>query len=360
MEMKKVTIVINILLIFTLILSTISVTADVNKQIIKNSIDIKQEIDPIYSGPIVWDNGMDYSGIMLAQWDEEKQFDFYLADDFKFDEETEVAQVQWIGGFWGEDYQSGDFDWCVSFFNNNGSEDKPLGQPQDPSLAGPYCYIWNDIEKEVINDTGTSILFKFSIDLPDVLTFDAYEKYWISIWAEGAYPPQSGLSYHKTFLLNSTVLGSDYFGFPFWTPGSDVQGFEFDIAFQLFAPLEPLPPTPPYIDGPREGPANTRLCWTFKSEDPNEDMLKYIIDWGDGTINETSYNLSDTPVEFCHIYEKKKLYTITAYAEDETGLKGNESTFGVSIPRGRNFFWYRNLQLFEKFQILFPILRHLF
>jgi hypothetical protein len=358
MEMRKISVFIYILSIAAaLIISSISVTADIEKKIQNVDINFIKELDSINNGPIVWDNVMDFSGFMHSQWDENKQFDFYHADDFEFDETTEVADIQWRGGYWGEDYQTAGFDWCISFYYHNITTGKPEGFPQTPSFSGPYCFKWSEIEKEIINDTGTAIYYEFSVDLEETILFESGQQYWISIWAEGSIPPQSGWCYHKTYLLNPAVLGSDYFGFPYWTPGLDVQGFDFDMAFQLTAPLEPLPPTPPYIDGPRNGPVNTELCWTFKSEDPNEDNIKYIIDWGDGTMNETDYNQSDTPVELCHIYSKRDLYVIHAYAEDETGLKGNESTFGVTIPRFRKFS-YNFLDIFRcRFPNSFNIIR---
>jgi len=357
--MRKISIKIYLLLVtVVLVTSTISIAADIEKQM-KNFNYVTKEFNPIIRGPIVWDNGMEFSDLMYAQWDESKQFDFYIVDDFIFEEDTEVSDVNWRGGYWGEGYQSGDFNWCISFFYDNSTSNKPEGFPKNPSFAGPYCFTWNEIEKVILNDTGTSIYFEFYVDLQETLLFESGNKYWISIWAEGSFPPQSGWCYHKSYLLNASLLGSKYFGFPFWTPGHDVQGFDFDMAFKLTAPLEPLPPTPPFIDGPREGSAKTRLCWTFQSEDPNEDEIKYIISWGDETMNETEYNQSDIPIESCHFYTRKKVFVIIAYAEDETGLRSNESTFAVTIPRfnainnniikifferfSNNFFFFRQL-----------------
>jgi hypothetical protein len=359
MEMRKISIIICIISItVVMFLSSLSVTADIEKKFKNINTNLDFDSKPFNIGPIVWDNGLDFSGLMHAQWDESKQFDFYLADDFQFDEDTEVADIHWIGGFWGEDYQSATFDWCISFYNHNNSSDSPEGSPQSPSFSGPHCFAWSDLGIEIINDTGSSIYYKFSIDLEETLIFESGQKYWISIWAEGVSPPQSGWGYHKDYLLYPAVLGSSYFSFPFWTPGINVQGFDFDMAFQLTAPLEPLPPTAPFIDGPREGSVNTELCWTFQSEDPNNDNIKYVVDWGDDTSDETEYNQSNVEVELCHTYTKKKVFVITAYAEDENGLVSDNSTFAVTIPRFRGISNVLNL-LIEKFPNAFLILRYL-
>ena len=42
--------------------------------------------------------------------------------------------------------------------------------------------------------------------------------------------------------------------------------------------LEPIePPTSPDINGPTSGAIGVEYCWTFQSEDPNGDNIKYII-----------------------------------------------------------------------------------
>jgi hypothetical protein len=343
MMMKQSSVGAYVLLIaLAIILSNVVVIAETENQFLDVYNSLNNDFTVEQNGPVVWDNGMNQSGLIHTQWDEAKQFDFYAADDFKFEEDTEVVDVHWIGGYWGEGYETGDFDWYISFYYENSTLEEPEGHPKSPSLIGPFQFLWSEISKEFIGDTGNSVYYSLSVDLPEVIIFEANIKYWISIWAEGIYPPQAGWGYHKSFILISAVLASDYFGFPFWTPGSIVQGYDFDMAFQLTEPLEPLPPTPPDIDGPREGAKNVNICWTFHSEDPNNDYIRYLIDWGDGKIFESVYNESCTPIEFCHTYEKKGLYIITAIAEDETGLKSNESTFGVTIPRTRasSFLWF--------------------
>ncbi|KYK23717.1 hypothetical protein AYK21_02230 [Thermoplasmatales archaeon SG8-52-2] len=353
--MRKISILISVILILVVMLfSSVSVTADIEKNINSN---LNYESESINKGPVVWDNRLEFSGFMHAQWDVSKQFDFYIADDFQFDETTEVADIHWIGGYWGKDYQSATFDWCISFYYHNSSTGGPEGSPQSPSFSGPYCFAWSELGIEIINDTGSSIYYKFSVDLEETLIFESNQKYWISIWAEGLFPPQSGWGYHKDYLLNPAVLASSYFGFPFWTPGINVQGFDFDMAFQLTAPLEPLPPTSPFIDGPREGPVDTELCWTFISEDPNEDNIKYVINWGDGTSFETDYNESNEEVELCHTYSKRKVFVITAYAKDENGLVSDNSTFAVTIPRFRGISNILDL-LVERFPDTFLFLQN--
>jgi hypothetical protein len=301
---------------------------------------------------------MDYDGLAAAQYDAAGAFDTYQADDFHFDEPTEVCDVHWIGGYWGTNYQQGAFDWCISFWMDDGSGNAPQGSdPYNPTYAGPYCYTWDQITKELIEDTGTSIYYELSVDLPENIPFEACQKFWISIWGQGAFPPQSGWGYHQTFLLTPAVWGSVYFGIPFWTPGVDVLGYDFDMCFQLTTKAEPEPPTAPIIDGPASGGYGVEICWTFHSDDANGDQVQYYIDWGDGETSTTDFYPPCVPVEVCHTYAETGDYIITAYAKDDTGLTGDSTEFPVNIPRARALYHPLLLRLFERFPNAFPILK---
>ena len=118
-------------------------------------------------------------------------------------------------------------------------------------------------------------------------------------------------------------------------------------------------PENPEINGPTEGEAGIELCWTFHSEDPDDDQIKYIIQWGDDTSNETDYNPSGEAIEVCHTYKAQEEYIISAYAEDETGLPSGSSTFTVTIPRSKTVYHPLLLRLFERFPNAFLLLRYL-
>jgi hypothetical protein len=134
-----------------------------------------------------------------------------------------------------------------------------------------------------------------------------------------------------------------------------------DLAFVINGEASNNPPTEPDIDGPNEGSPGQELCWDFHSDDPDENQIKYIIDWGDGNTSETGFNPPCTPVEVCHTYEVDGDYVITAFAEDEKGLMSDESSFSVKVttPRARTVYHPLIQSLFERFPNLFPILRQL-
>jgi hypothetical protein len=305
--------------------------------------EAKPELNTAHSGSgngarqnVVWDNGMNYDNMMSAQRDTAYPYDCFLADDFHFEETTEVCDVHWIGGYWGTNYQTGAFDWCISFMFDDGSGTAPDSHPETPSYAGPFCYSWDDITKELLEDTGSSIYYELSVDLPYNIVMEPCQKIWISIWGVGYFPPQSGWGSHQDpILLYPAVWGSTFWGYPFWTDGYDIQGYDHDMCFQLTTKEDPVPPTAPTIDGPPEGNPGVEYAFTFHSYDDNGDMVRYHIDWGDGTSEVTDWYPACTPVTVYHTYASKGTYVITAYAEDETGLVSPSTSFTIIIPRNK-------------------------
>jgi hypothetical protein len=134
----------------------------------------------------------------------------------------------------------------------------------------------------------------------------------------------------------------------------------FDMCFKLTGHVGD-PPTPPIIDGPPTGKKGEKLCWTFKSDDPDGDMVCHTIDWGDGTpLHTTLHGLPNTPIEECHIYTGTGSFQILAFAVDENGVESTVSSFNVQVTKKAKslnshmilFDW-----LFEQFPNAFPILR---
>jgi hypothetical protein len=121
-------------------------------------------------------------------------------------------------------------------------------------------------------------------------------------------------------------------------------------------------PEAPVIDGPPSGPAKEELTWTFHSDDPNGDVLKYIIDWGDGSNETTDCYPSCTPINVSHTYEKQGKYDIKAYAKEcdtEEEYESETTTLGVAIPRARSTYHPLFLRIFERCPNTFLIFRAL-
>lgn len=181
-------------------------------------------------GKIVWDNGMDYYAGLGAQWDADGQIDIFHADDFGFPWfATEVCDVHWIGGY-STTYGPEEYSWCISFMYDDGTGNAPDSHPLAPSYAGPFCFTWDEIDKVFLEEW----FWEMSVDLPYNIEFPECEKFWISIWAEGPYHPDAIWGYHVgPHTSHQLVVGSDYFGYEYWTDSEDVYECPYHMCFQL-------------------------------------------------------------------------------------------------------------------------------
>ena len=222
-------------------------------------------------------------------------------------------------------------------------ENQPPNEPSDPDPPDGATDV--SIYKKLIWVGGDP-------DENDEVTYDVY-------FGTSTPPPLVAEDLTKeSYDPGTMALGTTYY----WQIVSeDIQGLTTDGPIWSFTTEEEPnePPTAPDIDGPDTGKPNVELCWTFHSEDPNGNEVKYHIDWGNGKSEETDYYPSCTPVEVCHTYAEKGTYTITAYANDTKGLTGDDSTFKVKIPRTRSIYYSRLYRLFERFPMLERLLTFL-
>lgn len=91
-------------------------------------------------------------------------------------------------------------------------------------------------------------------------------------------------------------------------------------------------PTQPLINGPTEGLVGVEYDFTFVSEDPEEDDVMYIIDWGDETTTETDYYTSGQQVVVSHIWNEPGEFEIKAKAMDIYNGDSEWSSWEFSIP----------------------------
>jgi hypothetical protein len=181
-------------------------------------LEKRYNYDGSYRGLVVWDNGMFFDFGMAAQ--DEPTFDFHCIDDFMFVADQPVHDVHWIGCYWNGAVVPG--AWAVKFYESDFS-----GMPGDELAT--YTIEWDDIDKI---DLGSQY-FEMSVDIDEII-FTGGEKYWIDIYGTQPTFPQTGWGTHLgSWLLTDAHCGSDYFGYPYWTPLSTLFGIETDMAFQL-------------------------------------------------------------------------------------------------------------------------------
>lgn len=76
------------------------------------------------------------------------------------------------------------------------------------------------------------------------------------------------------------------------------------------------PPTNLFISGPANGTTNTDYSYAFGSTDQNLDDITYRIDWGDGTVIQTSTLPSEQYFALLHQWNTPGTFTITVTASD--------------------------------------------
>ena len=105
----------------------------------------------------------------------------------------------------------------------------------------------------------------------------------------------------------------------------------------LLIASDSIPPVKPSINGPDKGSVGVEYFWTFLSNDPNNDDIKYIVDWGDGYIEETDCMLSGQSLNLSHIYSEKGVFMIKVKAKEctEDGLESGVATLNFNVPRNR-------------------------
>ncbi len=121
---------------------------------------------------------------------------------------------------------------------------------------------------------------------------------------------------------------------------------------------ENRPPNKPDIDGPNMGLPETEYIYVLNAIDPDNDDIRYHIDWGDETLDITNYHSSGTDLIVKHTWIGQGTYTIKVYAEDFNGLFGPENSLKMTIPRNKipnNSF----LRLLDRFSYVVPILKQL-
>ena len=151
------------IVLFIVMAMVFSSVAIANTQIKENQIELGTTYNGTTYGTIgtvVWDNGMDYAGVAAAQLDEQYPFEAECADDFHFEEDTEVCDVHWIGGYWQTGYESAHWPWEITFYYDDGSGEKPNGV-----YIGPLVFDYGVYTETFLDNTGTSIYYEFSVVL---------------------------------------------------------------------------------------------------------------------------------------------------------------------------------------------------
>ena len=121
-----------------------------------------------------------------------------------------------------------------------------------------------------------------------------------------------------------------------------------------------FPPSTPEIKGPTRGIPGNEYSFTFVSADSDDLDVYYLIDWGDGNIEDWFGPFdSEQIVRQYHTYEEKSIYTIKAKAKDIFDAESAWGTFRFEVPRSKDTHNRLFFHLLERFPNSFPILKQL-
>ena len=112
-------------------------------------------------------------------------------------------------------------------------------------------------------------------------------------------------------------------------------------------------PNAPKITGKTNGEPEKYYVYTLSATDPENDFVKFEIDWGDGSeIEETFY--SDGTRQESHWWNDVGEYTIKARTIDSNGAESEWTSLQVTMPKAKSFLlieWIHSL-IFRSLQKL--------
>lgn len=92
------------------------------------------------------------------------------------------------------------------------------------------------------------------------------------------------------------------------------------------------PPEDLVISGDKSVPVHEILEISVVAKDLDNDLIRYVIDWGDGSEDTVSSFIgSETVLDVTHSYTPYGLYMIQVYAEDTKGATSNIEVFEVEV-----------------------------
>ena len=109
------------------------------------------------------------------------------------------------------------------------------------------------------------------------------------------------------------------------------------------------PPNAPTINGPESGKVGTSYLYLFSTSDPEEDIMYYYIDWGDGNVEEW-LGPYDSGEEFgvSHTWEVEGDYTVKVKARDSFGDKSEWGYLDIIMPVNKQKYSYPFFELLNE------------
>jgi hypothetical protein len=195
-------------------------------------------------------------------------------------------------------------------------EPTPTPEPSEPSISGPTTVYVDHLTifTACSYDPENNFLF---------YTFDFGDGY---IWYSD--PTQSGISVSHSHSYSNTGIRILTVSVQNTKGGINQKSIEIEI-FQESTNNNNEAPNLDSIQGPINGDINYLYQFQFKAIDPNDDDVKYEIDWGDDESSITPFFNSGVLITETHSWNTQGFYQIRYRAQDENSLWSNWSNLHI-------------------------------
>lgn len=165
---------------------------------------------------------------------------------------------------------------------------------------------------------------------------DADNIYYMCDWGDGNTSSWLG-PFESNIVVNFSYQWHNPSTYYVKVKAKDEFGYESSWSDELKVFVRTKPPSKPIINGSLNGEYGENYEYTFTSIDPEDEMISYLIRWGDGDDTDWigPYS-SGEGVCIEHQYEEEGSYLIRARAKDETGATSDWASLEVTMPKNRN------------------------
>lgn len=193
------------------------------------------------------------------------------------------------------------------------TEDEEPEEPEDPTNIQPRAIAGGPYYGTV----NASTTFDSSDSYDSDGTISKYE------WDFGDGTKETGIAQNHTY--------SQANNYRITLTVTDNKGeTDLDITYAYITDVPNSPPTPPIIYGTTTGTIYTQYNFTTCSTDQDNDSIRYLIDWGDGSELTSSYFLS-TNYTINHSWIYPGIFILNAFAIDEKDVASSPTRKAMLI-----------------------------